>query len=120
MPRTARDDEMGRILGWRNHHRVRSVSLDAHEIGPAEHANWFAARQTDPASRVLIFEYDGVPSGVVTFSGVDPERGTASWGFYLDLDGLDERGDTLRRLAACAARRGRVRVRHARTRRVDR
>lgn len=81
------------VRRWRNHPRVRAMSLTTHEIGAAEHAAWFAAAVTDPDRRMLIYEHAGVPSGVVTFAGI--RDGAASWGFYLDVDGLEARDETL-------------------------
>ena len=66
------------MLGWRNHPSVRAVSLTTHEIQPAEHAAWWAAR----SGTVLIYEEaGGVPAGVVIFNG-------DTWSFYLDVEGL--------------------------------
>jgi RimJ/RimL family protein N-acetyltransferase len=81
------------VRRWRNHPQVRAMSLTTHEIGPDEHAAWFARAVTDPGRRVLIYEHAGVPAGVVTFT--DIRGGAATWGFYLDVDGLAERDETL-------------------------
>lgn len=69
------------MLGWRNHPSVRAVSLTTHEIQPAEHAAWWAAR----SGNVLIYVDDNdVPAGVVIFNGT-------TWSFYLDVEGLGSR-----------------------------
>lgn len=75
---------------WRNHEEVRRVSLTQHVISSEEHLAWWERTEQDPTTRVLIYERDGIPSGVVTFS--DLENGSAWWGYYLDNAGLDERG----------------------------
>jgi UDP-4-amino-4,6-dideoxy-N-acetyl-beta-L-altrosamine N-acetyltransferase len=93
--RPAGDGDTEDVRRWRNHPQVRAVSLTTHEIGPTEHARWFASATSDPRRRVLTFEFDGTPCGVVNFADIDPTRMSASWGFYLDVDGLDERGETL-------------------------
>jgi UDP-4-amino-4,6-dideoxy-N-acetyl-beta-L-altrosamine N-acetyltransferase len=93
--RPATDSDTDDIRRWRNHPQVRAMSLTAHEITPEEHAAWFAAARADERRRVLIFEYEGRPAGVVNFTAVDPATSTATWGFYLDVDGLEERGETL-------------------------
>jgi UDP-4-amino-4,6-dideoxy-N-acetyl-beta-L-altrosamine N-acetyltransferase len=92
--RPATDSDTDDIRRWRNHPEVRAVSLTSHVITPEEHAAWFAAARTDPRRRILIFEYEGRPAGVVNFTAVDP-AGAAMWGFFLDLVGLEERGETL-------------------------
>ena len=58
-----------------------------HVIGPDEHESWLAKTLSDESSQVLIFEADGKPVGVVSFTEISPlasvgER-TASWGFYI-------------------------------------
>jgi len=90
--RPATDSDRDRVRSWRNHPDVRRVSLTQHEIGAAEHAAWWAATMTDPTRRVLVYERDGVPSGVVTFFGLDAAARTGWWGYYLDNAGLEARG----------------------------
>ncbi|MBB2945191.1 hypothetical protein FB565_004924 [Actinoplanes lutulentus] len=81
MLRPARDSDRDLVLGWRNHPSVRAVSLTTHEIQPAEHAAWWAAR----SGNVLIYVDDNdVPAGVVIFNGT-------TWSFYLDVEGLGSR-----------------------------
>jgi UDP-4-amino-4,6-dideoxy-N-acetyl-beta-L-altrosamine N-acetyltransferase len=93
--RPANDSDTDDIRRWRNHPQVRSVSISTHEITEPEHRAWFAAARVDPRRRVLVYEYEGAPAGVVNFTGIDPAARTAIWGFYLDVDGLEERGETL-------------------------
>jgi RimJ/RimL family protein N-acetyltransferase len=62
-------------------------------IGWPEHQAWWAAVQRDPSREVLVYEHGGIPSGVVAFEDVAP--GHAEWGFYLDVDGVERRGQTL-------------------------
>jgi UDP-4-amino-4,6-dideoxy-N-acetyl-beta-L-altrosamine N-acetyltransferase len=95
MLRPATDTDTETIRRWRNHPTVRAASLWQHEITPAEHAAWWQRTTADPSTRLLVYVHDGVDSGVVTFTDVDPVARSASWGFYLDVDGLEERGDTL-------------------------
>jgi len=91
--RPATDDDLEAMRSWRNHPRVREVSLTQHEISAEEHVAWWSRASQDPTRRVLVYEPNGTPSGVVTF--FDIEGSSASWGFYLDLDGLESRGETL-------------------------
>lgn len=91
--RADRDD----IRRWRNHPQVRAASFTGHEISANEHEKWFERVLADPTRELLIYSDDGVPAGVVLFERVRAEAGerTASWGFYLDLAGLEERGTGL-------------------------
>lgn len=96
MLREATGDDVNLMLSWRNQEINRQVSKNRHEITPAEHARWWSGVRTDPGRRVLIYLRDGRPCGVVTFFDLRrADLRTASWGFYLDADGLAERGETL-------------------------
>jgi RimJ/RimL family protein N-acetyltransferase len=95
MLREATDADVDMIRRWRNHPKVRRSSIHTAEILPDGHARWWAAVQSDPARRVLIFEADGTPCGVVLINDHDPIARTAEWGFFLDVDGLDPRGALL-------------------------
>ncbi len=95
MLRPATDSDIDQIRTWRNHPTVRAVSVTDHEITEAEHAAWFARVRARASDRVLIFVHDGVDAGVVTFAAIDPVSSSATWGFYLDVDGHEERGTAL-------------------------
>ncbi|TWD81076.1 RimJ/RimL family protein N-acetyltransferase [Kribbella amoyensis] len=97
MLRTATDGDVDLIRSLRNQQPNRDVSVNSHEITPDEHAGWWAKASVDPSKRILIYERDGVVAGVVTFFdlALDGEPKTGEWGFYLDAEGLAERGETL-------------------------
>ncbi|WP_434743501.1 GNAT family N-acetyltransferase [Micromonospora sp. SH-82] len=94
--RPATDDDLPTMLRWRNHPQVRAVSNTRHEIDPAEHAAWWKGVCADPDRRVLIHRYADRDTGVVTFSGATTPDRAVVWGFYLDVDGLDQRRELLR------------------------
>ncbi|MEV6928767.1 GNAT family N-acetyltransferase [Dactylosporangium sp. NPDC051485] len=93
--REARETDVETIREWRNHPKTRGASIWTAYITPEGHARWWAKVQADPARRVLIFSYAGRDCGVVTFNDHDPVAGSAEWGFFLDVDGLQERGELL-------------------------
>jgi RimJ/RimL family protein N-acetyltransferase len=93
MLRSASEDDVETIRAWRNQEPNRLVSISSHEIGAEEHAAWWARTRVDPTRRVLVYERDGVPAGVVNFFDLDGTTG--GWGFYLDAEGLAARGETL-------------------------
>lgn len=95
MLRPATDADRDRVREWRNHPEVRRVSLTRHEISADEHARWWDAVAADETREVLIYTRDDEPSGVVTFFDLDRAAGAAWWGYYLDNDGLTERGAML-------------------------
>ncbi|GAA5071305.1 hypothetical protein GCM10023259_069840 [Thermocatellispora tengchongensis] len=101
MLRGIADHELETVRRWRNHPKVRAASFTTHVIRPDEHARWWAAVRDDPSRRVLMYEHAGVPAGVVAFSGLDAPGGGATWGFYLDIDGLLASGELLRAWFGC-------------------
>lgn len=86
--RDAVDADCRLILSWRNHPDVRRQSFTTHEIGAAEHLNWWAAVRADARRLLLVYERDGAACGVVTYDLRDPAGVT--WGFYLDVAGLGD------------------------------
>lgn len=97
MLRSATDADVDDIRTWRNQQPNREVSINSHEITADEHSGWWAKASRDPTRRVLIYERGGVPSGVVNFFDLelDADPPTGAWGFFLDAEGLAERGETL-------------------------
>ena len=95
MLREATDADVETIRRWRNHPKVRESMIFTDYITPEGHAQWWAKVGADPGRYVLIFDYQGVPSGVVTINDHDHLAGTAEWGFFLDVDGLEARGALL-------------------------
>jgi RimJ/RimL family protein N-acetyltransferase len=93
MLRAATEDDVDTIRRLRNQQANRDVSITSHEISADEHAAWWAKTSADPSRRVLIYERDGRIAGVVNF--FDLEGSSGAWGFFLDADGLAERGETL-------------------------
>ncbi|MFC6161403.1 GNAT family N-acetyltransferase [Kribbella jiaozuonensis] len=93
MLRTATEADVDIIRRLRNQQANRDVSITSHEISADEHAAWWAKTSVDPSRRVLIYERDGATAGVVSFFDLDGSSG--AWGFFLDADGLAERGETL-------------------------
>src|SRR5215207_4007856 len=97
MLRSATDHDVDLIRTLRNQRANREVSVNSHEISAEEHAGWWAKASVDPTRRVLIYERAGAVAGVVNFFDLElesPPR-TGAWGFFLDADGLAERGETL-------------------------
>lgn len=71
------------ILPWRNAPEVRRQMYTRHLISPEEHRAWFERMQADPSRRWYLYhDANGEPVGVVNFTEIEPEAGTAFWGFY--------------------------------------
>ncbi len=86
MLRTARQDDVETMLAWRNQPANRAVSNNQHVISSEEHHAWWTRVQDDPTRRVLVFEVDGKPRGIVNFFDLSLEQTPRSgaWGFFLD------------------------------------
>lgn len=92
------DDDLERVLGWRNHPEVRRYMYTQHEIGLDEHRRWFERAAQDPARHLLVFEGDGVPRGFVNLHLI-ASGGVADWGFYVAPDAPRGTGRLLGRTA---------------------
>jgi UDP-4-amino-4,6-dideoxy-N-acetyl-beta-L-altrosamine N-acetyltransferase len=95
MLRPATDADSADVLRWRNHPDVRAVSLTQHQITEVEHQAYWAATKASEAREIYMYVRHGVPSGVVTFFDIDRAARSAWWGYYLDNDGLKQRGELL-------------------------
>ncbi|QVL50172.1 MAG: UDP-4-amino-4,6-dideoxy-N-acetyl-beta-L-altrosamine N-acetyltransferase [Thiocapsa sp.] len=81
------ETDLDLILPWRNAPAVRRNMYTHHEIAPAEHRAWFQRLQQDPGARWYLYrDAADTPQGVVYFTAISPEQGTASWGFYARPD----------------------------------
>lgn len=80
--RTMLESDLPLVLSWRNAEDVRKNMYTSHIISEEEHRVWWDKKKFDPTSRLLIFEMENEPVGVVTFSNYTGEGGTATWAFY--------------------------------------
>lgn len=95
MLRPATDADKENVRVWRNHPQVRAASLTQDIITRSEHENYWKSLQGNAVRRLFIFDFAGVPAGVVTYFDIDQDTGSAMWGYYLDNDGLQQRGHLL-------------------------
>lgn len=97
MLRDARPEDLEPILAWRNQPANREVSNNQHVIPLDEHLAWWGRVVDDPTRRVLVFEVDGVPRGVVNFFDLALEEAprTGSWGFFLDHETATAEGTAM-------------------------
>lgn len=68
---------------WRNAPDVRRVMFTDHLIAADEHQAWWDRVRTDPTRRVLLYQNNGDPLGVVSFFDIDKVNQSCHWGFYL-------------------------------------
>lgn len=80
--RSIRDDELESMRCWRNAPEVRANMYTRHEIGVDEHLAWWARVAQRQDTQYFMYEAAGVPSGIVSFTGIDRVNGHAAWAFY--------------------------------------
>lgn len=80
--RSMEEKDLDMVLAWRNAPDVRMNMYTTHIISIEEHRRWFESLSQDDSRRYFIFEKHGHPSGVVAFTDINNESGTASWAFY--------------------------------------
>lgn len=88
------EEDLHRVLAWRNSPGVRRFMFTKHEISISEHSDWFSRVNSDPSRHPLIFEIDGIPSGFVNIHENLP-GGVASWGFYVSPESAKGTGHKL-------------------------
>ncbi|GAB1510920.1 GNAT family N-acetyltransferase [Actinophytocola sp. KF-1] len=93
MLRPATEADLDVMREWRNQEPNRLASINSHEISAAEHRAWWTRTSADPTRRVLVFEREDGPAGVVSFFDLDLDapRRSGAWGFYLDAERLEAR-----------------------------
>jgi len=83
--RPMNEGDLNEVLFWRNHPDVRRYMFTQHEISLEEHSRWFARASQDPASHILVFEFDTIPVGFINIHQI-ASGGIADWGFYVAPD----------------------------------
>lgn len=97
------EDDLSRVLEWRNHPDVRKNMYTHHEISSDEHQNWFERVSKDPSIRLFVFESNNTPLGFVSFTNISQQHRRADWAFYsgdLKKKGLGSRMESLALLYA--------------------
>ena len=92
--RKIEQDDLERLLTWRNHPEIRRCMYTQHEITWDEHLRWFLNKKDDPKNHLLIFELAQNPEGFVSFYEKKC-AGTVDWGFYIAPDAPNKIGRLL-------------------------
>lgn len=69
------------VRSWRNHPAVRNYMFQQDEISEHEHRQWFANKQQDANTHLLIFEKNNEPIGFLNLK--INKLAVIDWGFYL-------------------------------------
>lgn len=93
------DDDLAMVREWRNAPSIRENMYTSHEISAQEHLTWWERTKASDNDRYLIYEADGVPSGVVSFNGIDRISSHAFWAFYASPDARRGTGSQMEMLA---------------------
>ncbi len=71
------------VLQWRNRAEVRGSSFNSEVISFEEHLAWWERESKNPLADLLVFEWRGVPVGVVIFTYDSDAMNVAQWSFYI-------------------------------------
>jgi len=77
------EEDLERVLAWRNSERIRAGMYTDHVISPEEHRAWFERVRGEKRPPVMVFEHRGNPIGIVSISNRDDRNGRSYWGFYI-------------------------------------
>ena len=97
--RSIQDDELPLMLSWRNESSVRQNMYTTHEITMSEHLIWWKPIKGSDRHRYFMYEYGGVPLGIVGFTSIDSVSQNSSWAFYASPDAPKGTGSRMEALA---------------------
>lgn len=97
--RGVRPEELGLMLSWRNAPSVRANMYTRHEISLDEHLEWWSRISSRPDQVYLMYEFKGVPYGIVAFTGIDSANQNSSWAFYASPEAPRGTGSRMEYLA---------------------
>lgn len=81
--RPLEERDLEQMLQWRNSDRVREYSYHDELITWEQHVNWFRGITENARFHGLIFELEGIPTGVMNFTNIDSRHKRCHWGFYI-------------------------------------
>lgn len=76
------EEDLAKVLEWRNHSDVRHYMYSKNRISLAEHRKWFADTKKDPAITLLIYEQETEALGFLNITRTS-FFDVADWGFYI-------------------------------------
>lgn len=81
--RTLQQEDLEKVLEWRNSERIRINMYSDHIIDWEEHLAWFSRIKDKQDSSYCICELDQRPIGMIYFTDIDLKNSKSVWGFYL-------------------------------------
>lgn len=97
--RDIHDNELALMLAWRNAPSVRANMYTQHEISLDEHRSWWAGIRQRDDQKYFMYEYQGVPAGIVAFTDINANSRNASWAFYASPEAAKGTGTRMEFLA---------------------
>lgn len=97
--RSIRDDELELMLSWRNAPSVRSKMYTRQVISLEAHKAWWAGIQARKDQKYFMYEFSGVPTGIVAFNDIDLVNGNSAWAFYASPEAVKGTGSRMEFLA---------------------
>lgn len=98
--RPMNENDLKKVLEWRNSDRIRENMYTDHIISWDEHVKWYTKVKKDPNSIYLICEYKNKSIGLICLTDIDRNNGKCCWGFYLgDTDVPSGSGQVMEFLA---------------------
>lgn len=91
--------DLDMIRSWRNNPDVRRFMYTRHEISKDEHTLWWQRVSELNNFVSLIFEYNNVSMGYVSFSNINILDKKCDWAFYLSKDAIRGIGSLVEFLA---------------------
>lgn len=80
--RSVINDDVDMIFEWRNREQIRKNMYNNEIIPYDTHKKWFESILVSSNSQYFIYEQEGTPLGLVSFTNIDHNNGHASWAFY--------------------------------------
>lgn len=97
--RPIHESELELMLSWRNDPSVRQNMYTTHEISIEEHLSWWEKVKHSSRHNYFMYEREGIPLGIVGFTGIDRQNKNSAWAFYASPDAPRGTGSLMESLA---------------------
>ncbi|MFV0437380.1 MAG: UDP-4-amino-4,6-dideoxy-N-acetyl-beta-L-altrosamine N-acetyltransferase [Desulfopila sp.] len=74
--------ELELMRAWRNSPDIRANMYTRHVISQQEHIEWWNKTAVREDQQYFMYEFNGKPTGIVSFNGIDKVNRNSRWAFY--------------------------------------